>query len=334
MTKKDWIKYINDTYDNIILSFSGGKDSLGMLSYSSQVFDTDKIQCLFIDSGNWDMPECYAQIIYAMEKTGCKCLIERMPTDFTDLGKRLGNMTHQALWCRPYDKFPTIDHAQASLKTKNTVIFEGARRDETTTRYHRHWFDPAKNEESMPTFRPVLDFTNQQICDQCVKTGYPLIPAYECMDRSSCTCCAEKTPYVWGIFRKFYPNIFRRYLEYLEACSCSEHWTTYYARFDIEKAFRVEVTKDNFDTPHTAGYTSMENFDKYLGVKMQDIRDDPYLQIEELYERCDIQPALTFQTCPMPDNTQRVLNIPAGDPILKLTHLFDHKGLKPNEQTN
>ena len=46
----------------------------------------------------------------------------------------------------------------------------------------------------MAFFRPVLDFTNQKVCDYAVQNGLALIPCYECMDRSSCTCCVEKTP--------------------------------------------------------------------------------------------------------------------------------------------
>jgi 3'-phosphoadenosine 5'-phosphosulfate sulfotransferase (PAPS reductase)/FAD synthetase len=257
-----------------------------------------------------------------MEKTGVRCVSAQVPVNFMEIAKRVGNMSQQNLWCRMDGKFIAIEYAQSVIGMKNAIAFEGTRRAESKTRVNRHWFEPAANEEGIDKFRPVLDFSNRKICDYCMQNGYPLIGCYEYADRSGCTCCPSKTAYGWAATRMFYPNLFRAYLKFLEACSCDPHWVKYYAKIELEKLFRFKLNKETFKRPHTAGYTSKTAYEKLLGIKMDDIRDNPDISFEEIYEMCDVKPNIEFVKAPSTKHLDAVMAKPAGEPLLKLQHLF------------
>ncbi len=80
----------------------------------------------------------------------------------------------------------------------------------------------------------------------------------------------------------FYPNLFRAYLKFLEACFCDPHSVKYYAKIELENLFRFQITPENFKRPHTAGYTSKQAYEKLLGIKIDNIRDNPDILFEEI----------------------------------------------------
>lgn len=321
MTKAEWEKRIDADYDKIVILFSGGKDSLATLVYSLKHFDKEKITCLFADC-MWDQPEVYAGIIYSAEKAGVSILSSQIPVDFIEIAKRMGNLNHSNLWCRRMGKYLALEHAAKHIDMSTAIAFEGVRQQESRTGTNQHWFRPKKKANGMDTYRPLLDLNDQQTCKMCLMNDFPLQGCYEYMSRSGCTCCPERTAVTWATNRLFYPNLFRKYLGFLEACSCDPHWLTYYAKSDLEVIFRSKSSVATFKRPITAGYTSQKAYDELLGIKMDDIRDDPNIQLKTLLEQCDVQPDIKFVKAPMDKKLTEIMSRPVGEPKLQLQKLF------------
>lgn len=301
MIRNDHIRKIDREYDKIVVSISGGKDSVGCLIFADQHFDKCKIEALWVDL-EWDHPEIYPYMIWLIWKFDIKLNIIKIPTPLKKIAPSLGYLAHKHRWCGPEGKFMAITNFFDSLPKQRLISFEGTRRAESRARSTRNYFsDASESFTSYPTYRPVLEMSNISICNYCAKNGFPLLPLYRTNDRVGCYMCPEQNLQGWAVLRQFYPNLFQKFLKFLKLSMYHADWKEKYASDMITKIFKHTITNDNFKVPYTAGFTNDSIIEKDTGILFKDVRDDPDYTFERALQQCDLPIDVNFFKPPSPD---------------------------------
>lgn len=284
--KASWIEQIESEYDKIYVSFSGGKDSLASLLFTMKNFKNIPYEILWVDV-DYDFPELYPYIIYTAAKSKVKLNVLDLPTPLNKLAPAFGGLSHKSRWCGTEGKFLTIrNFFENVVEEGNYISFEGTRWAESRARASRTIFSPP--EESFvhnATFRPVIDFEDREVCNYSLENGYSLNSTYLFFSRTGCYICPEANLQDFGTVRLFYPNLWKKFMNFLGQCSKDKIWQTKYARDDIRRYFKVKLTRENFEAPYTAGYVLITPMEKVTGIKIEDIRDDPNYTFRDAVEQ-------------------------------------------------
>lgn len=133
----------------ILVSFSGGKDSQAALIKSVERYGNDNITAVFCDTG-WEHPETYMHIRYVCELLCVKLVELKSKFDFLSLAKYKKRFpSTKARFCTEELKVkPMIDYI-LSLND-NCIIIQGIRSSESISRaqmdeecmYFKYYFEP------------------------------------------------------------------------------------------------------------------------------------------------------------------------------------------------
>ena len=292
--RQDHIRKINDEYDKIFVSTSGGKDSIACLIYAAQHYDADKVEAVWVDVG-WDFPTLYPYLIWITNKFDIKLNVLEVPTPFEVLTASLGFLAYKNTWCGPEAKFITIEAYFNSLPKGDYISFEGSRRAESIRRSGRPYFsDASESFTNYPTYRPVLEMSNRDVCNYCVSNGCPLLPGYRVNDRSGCYLCPNQTLQGWAILRTKHPNLFDRVVRLVKLGMYNERYRLNYAKGFLKRMIKYKLTKDTFIPPYTAGYTNDYIIEQATGISFGDIADNPDYTFKHALEDCDLSIDVNF----------------------------------------
>jgi 3'-phosphoadenosine 5'-phosphosulfate sulfotransferase (PAPS reductase)/FAD synthetase len=285
MKREELIKYIDNTFDKIYISFSGGKDSLGTLLFALQHFDNSKIEAIHMDLG-YNNPETYPYLFYVFSKADIKLHITYPPQTFDELAPILGAPSHAKRWCTNQCKLQGMTNYFAN-KT-NIVSFEGTRRCESVTRALRPYFSDAHTSYTkQPTFRPILMMSDYQLAKYCIAQDYFFNPLYTYLSRCGCYLCFEQGVRDWAMLRTFYPQLFKQTINFLKLCSKNTNWKKLYLRPIVEKMFRYDL-KDGYPPRFFADYVSVDAIKKTTGIDTNDIRDNPQYSFADAMEASEV----------------------------------------------
>lgn len=271
--KREYImNYITDKFDKIYVSFSGGKDSLGTLLFALEHFDNSKIEAIHIDLG-YNNPEIYPYLFYVFSKAGIKLNIITPARTFDSIAPEMGAPSHQKRWCTTECKLKSL---QDFFKNKtNIVSFEGTRRNESVARALRPYFSMANDSyTNIPTFRPILMFSDYQLAKYCTQRDYFFSPLYKYLSRCGCYLCFEQGVKDWAMLRTFYPNLFQRTIEFLKLCSKNTEWKKLYLEPIVKKMMSYNL-KDGMPQRFFSKYTSIRAIENITGINTDNIRDNP-----------------------------------------------------------
>lgn len=250
-------------YDNIIISESGGKDSMACLFYLlDQGVPASKLelwhQCVDggganrVDLMDWPVTESYIEAVgehfgiqtsyqwrdggifnELMRKdsltgdvyyTSEQGEIIHLPTKNGKLSTRLKwpaiSPDLRVRWCSPYVKIDVFRRAlnnHPKYKEKKVLVVTGERREESSNRakYAETEIHASNSKKRLVhAWRPVIDWTEQQIWDEYEKRKFLPHPAYILgWNRTSCFGCIFSTADLWAMMREIAPERFNRLVE-------------------------------------------------------------------------------------------------------------------------
>lgn len=194
------VKLLGD-YDSVIVNYSNGIDSTGILWWAIQNFQKEKIFLVYCDTGlEYEIND--ALFYKTADFLGIKNrFILRHPLGF------LGILEHRAMWpdsgnrwCTSYLKTDITNkwiRANRHLLGEKCLFVTGERRDESPRRARLpevqiHATSLKTERKGIFTchwYRPVLDFEKGAMFERGKILGLPPHPCYEYLTRCSCIAC-------------------------------------------------------------------------------------------------------------------------------------------------
>lgn len=270
-TKEYFNGYVANNFDQIFVSVSGGKDSLGTLLYALDHFDHDKISCVTVDLG-YAHPETYAYLIYMIMLADVPLHVVTPSKTFDDFAPHLGAPSHSTRWCTVECKLHPMK--QFFKDRSNVVSLEGTRRCESIARALRPWFSFAEDSfTDVPTFRPILTMQDNELAKYCTDRNYFFNTIYRHFGRCGCYMCFEAGLSEWHALRTHYPNLFKHVLHFLKNCAKNDRWKSKYLLKAVER-----ITKPLATVPPPsifASRTSQSAVEEVTGIDLTAIYDDP-----------------------------------------------------------
>lgn len=250
-------------YDHIIISESGGKDSMACLFYLLNLgVPVTKLELWHqsvdgggtnhIDLMDWPVTESYINEVgkffgiktcYQWREGGIYNELMRkdsltgdvyyttedgelvhLPTKNGKLNTRLKwpamSPDLRIRWCSPYvkiDVFRRVLNNHPLYKDKKILVVTGERREESPNRakYAEAEIHACNSKRRLVhAWRPVIDWSEQQVWDEYEKRKFLPHPAYILgWNRTSCFGCIFSTADLWAMMREIAPGRFNRLVQ-------------------------------------------------------------------------------------------------------------------------
>lgn len=235
-----------------IVTFSGGKDSLAALLWIRNNF-TKRFTAVFCDTG-WEHPITYRYIEQVREKLefDLVTLRSRKFDGMIDLAKKKKRFpSSQRRFCTSELKaIPTIDYLLDVVR-EDFIIIQGIRAEESESRakmavqcnYFKYYLEPrGKDKNGKDKFqtyrrreilefskthetgvwRPVFDWTAQQVIDYIAESGLEPNPLYKMGFKRVCCfpCIMSSKPEIYQITQRF-PERIAEIAGYEKECKSS-----------------------------------------------------------------------------------------------------------------
>ncbi len=202
------------TFD-LVISFSGGKDSCAMLAYICEKYPAIKKHVVFADTG-WEHENAAAWCQSIAGRFGQTVHIVKNPNKtFFDMVESRG------MFPAPKYRQCTSDLKRGPIQTwirnnvgRKVVQAIGIRAQESTGRAKQK---PLKKNKRMTNSRrtvwdwlPIFDWTEDQVKQYLADKNIPLHPVYDYLPRFSCQVCIFNTPKELAAIRANNPAAFNK----------------------------------------------------------------------------------------------------------------------------
>ena len=238
-----WISGFSD----ILVMFSGGKDSMALVAdLLDNGIDKNKMRLVFnrtpLDYEGLD------DFVYDFsKKVGIKVDIigeKKTEEEKTEMFERNGFPLPYMSWCTGTWKVqPLNKYIKDNCKKKDGYILcQGWRREESEFR------KSAKDRvihgvHGIRMARPILDYLEQDVYNIIKKHEWELHKCYSYYDRLGCIYCFSKTREEWDLMRKYDPDTFFKALGYVADGMKSKNINTSYGFNTIRKMMGKETIK-------------------------------------------------------------------------------------------
>ena len=208
------LKYAKKVFNkNIVVAFSGGKDSLVALHLALQVLGPE-VPVLFNDT-TIEFPETTQYIRSLAKEWGLNLVITKPRKPFFLAVKEKGWATHENRWCcRPYKEEPAF-----KFISENNVAAEvtGVKRTESIYRRSLTPIREPKRKENPPIIRinPIYDWNDWEVWRYIRINNLPYNPLYDKgYRRIGCWCCPLNGITHYKRLRKTHPNLYSFLLKF------------------------------------------------------------------------------------------------------------------------
>lgn len=188
-----------DTYKNIAVSFSGGKDSLVALDLAVRVGIQNAV---FVDT-TIEFEETREYVNTISDFYGIKVDVVKAPRDFFDLARKIGFPSRRFRWCCDVFKFaPLMKYARSN----NLEAYITGLRSEESSRRSRYKVIDTNPVMPIAQVNPLLDWTESDIWRYIKIYNLPVNKLYNFFSRIGCWCCPYRTERDWNQIEILYPD--------------------------------------------------------------------------------------------------------------------------------
>lgn len=183
----------------LVISFSGGKDSSAMLAFLCEKYPHIKKHVVFADTG-WEHPDAeeWCRKIVGMFDLPLHVVKNKRKTLLTMVQKRkmFPGMTKRQC-TSDLKRDPVHSWIKNNVKDKLVVSCMGIRSEESTDRAKQKRLVRNKrvtnSRRTMWDWQPIKDWTKVEVLAYLELKGVPLHPVYQYLDRFSCRVCIFMT---------------------------------------------------------------------------------------------------------------------------------------------
>lgn len=236
-----------DSFANILVMFSGGKDSMALVAdLLDNGIDKNKMKLIF-NRTPLDYEDLENFVLKFSDKVGIKVDIigeKKTEKEKTEMFERNGFPLPYMSWCtgtwkvQPFNKY-----IKENCKNREEYILcQGWRREESEFRYS------AKDRvmhgvHKIRMARPILDYSTDDVYNIIKKHGWELHKCYSYYDRLGCIYCFSKTREEWDLMRENDTDTFLKALGYVADGLKSKNINTSYGFNTIRKMLGKDTIK-------------------------------------------------------------------------------------------
>jgi phosphoadenosine phosphosulfate reductase len=199
---------------NVFVLFSGGRDSLAVLTFTKEVIDRHKVDCslqvVHVNTGI-SVPGVEDYVRSVCRDLGVELVVLKPEKSFEEYVREHGIPSVNRRWCCQYLKMEPIRRYVSRVEGEK-ILVDGVRRAESYRRVKRRivtWF----NYFPCPTVSPILYWTNEEVEMYIKMRRLPVNPVYNILNMSGeCICGAFTTRRKLLRIKESYPEIFQRLL--------------------------------------------------------------------------------------------------------------------------
>lgn len=183
----------------IVINFSGGKDSSAMLAYICEKYPDAIKHCVFADTG-WEHPdaEAWSRMVCAMFGLELH-VVKAAKKDFMSMVERRGMFPGMAQRQCTSDlkRDPISKWIRANCKSNLVVSAMGLRAEESPARKKRKRLSRIKRQtngkRTVWEWLPIQDWSETKVLSYLEEKDIPLHPVYKYLKRFSCRVCIFMT---------------------------------------------------------------------------------------------------------------------------------------------
>jgi len=202
--EREAISFIREnTTENVVVSFSGGKDSLVVLDLAIRAGIEKAVFC----DTTIEFKETVEYVKFIGDFLGIKIEIVKVPKDFFEIVRKIGFPSRRRRWCCDVFKFSPL--AKYAAENDVYAFVTGLRRDESNQRatYTRIDKNPIV---PITQLNPILEWSEKDIWEYIKKYELPVNPLYKYLNRIGCWCCPFKTKQEFERIRQYFPKLYKR----------------------------------------------------------------------------------------------------------------------------
>jgi len=262
-------EFIN-SHDHIVVTFSGGKDSLAAAIWTLENCDPDKVIIIYCDTGI-DFPDVRPYIQYCEKKLDHPIIKIGQETDelYLNLLKKYGFPGTHNQWCSIKLKTELLFdyYKEHDLIDEKTCLIMGDRLAEGERR--RKHTDRGQFDLNMAYGRlktrfacPILDLSDMEVGQLAKDHKISLYPGYLYFDRNGCFICPQAPSQKWLVMKEQWPELWIKAVTYLVTATKSFQYREYFLR-DIRKATAQNV---EYQPAPFSGFVDIEDINKVLST--------------------------------------------------------------------
>lgn len=212
--------------DEIIVSFSGGKDSQVVLDLATRALSPSFFSVVYSDTG-YELPsslELYTetQQHYHKKYPKLKFDLTKNHQDIMYYWENMGAPSRMHRWCCSVMKtaplYRYLKNRAGREKQPRVLVFEGVRAEESTRRSEYLRIGSSVKHRGVINARPIFNWNNTEVYLYILRRGLPFNRAYrEGLSRVGCVLCPYSTGWSEHIVMRQYPSAMEPFVAYLEA---------------------------------------------------------------------------------------------------------------------
>lgn len=179
----------------LVINFSGGKDSCAMLAYLCEHYPHVKKHVVFADTG-WEHQDVVGWCSKIVNRFGLTLHVVKNPNKtFLQMAERRGKFPgmQQRQCTSDLKRDPINTWIRKNLTDPVVINCMGLRSEESSNRKKKKKLTRNKRESNsrrtLWDWLPIKDWTETQVLDYLVSKGIPLHPVYSYLRRFSCRVC-------------------------------------------------------------------------------------------------------------------------------------------------
>ena len=216
--------------EEIIVSFSGGKDSQVVLDLATRALSPSYFSVVYSDTG-YELPsslELYSetQNHYHQRYPSLKFDLTKNHQDIMYYWEQMGAPSRMHRWCCSVMKtaplYRYLKNRAGREKQPKVLVFEGVRAEESTRRSEYLRIGSSVKHRGVINARPIFNWNNTEVYLYILRRKLPFNRAYrEGLSRVGCVLCPYSTGWSEHIVMRRYPSAMAPFVNHLEA-RCKE----------------------------------------------------------------------------------------------------------------
>ena len=211
--------------DEVVVSFSGGKDSQVLLDLVARVLPNTEFSVIYSDTG-YELPtskKLYenTKAYYSKQYPKLAFHVAKNKQSILYYWDNLGSPSRIHRWCCSVMKSAPlakeIKRLHGEKKQPNVLLFDGIRAEESASRSDRSRIGKNVKHNNMINVSPILEWNSTEIYLYILLNKIPYNDAYrKGLSRVGCIICPYSSGWSEDLCGKLYPETIKPFLTYLE----------------------------------------------------------------------------------------------------------------------